>query len=169
MSTSVKRLAILAIALTCAASVGYWRVVWHPERSLSAPELSRRRPLRALAPLPVRSARLSCRVADAEPDKQPKLIPGTDVSAPTLTVCAPGGDFTFSIQASAQEFLAYKGDATAGFTITAAGQVRDVRILHSSGSEELDARILSLIASRNFTPNHCECRVQANVGVEFRD
>lgn len=167
MANSVKRLAILTIALTCAAGVSYWRVVWHPERSLSASELSRGRHLRA----PVRrmSTQFSCRTTDAALEKRPKLIPGTDVSFSTAEVCFPEGDFTFSIQASPREFLACKSDPTAGFTITAAGQVRDVRILHSSGSKELDARILSLIASRNFTSNNCECRVQANIGVEFRD
>lgn len=165
MTTSVKRLAILAIALTCAAGVGYWRVIWHPERSLSASELSRWRHLRA--PVRPMSIQLSCRTTDAVPEKQSKLIPGTDVSSPTTKVCSPEGDLAFSIQASPREFLAYQRSPTVCFEITAIGQVRHVRILQSSGSKDLDAKVLTLIESRNFVPNKCECLAQATVGVEF--
>jgi len=111
------------------------------------------------------SIQLSCRTTGAE--QQPKLIPGTDVWFSAAEVCCPEGDLSFSIEASAREFLAYKRSPTVDFEITAAGQIRHVRILQSSGSKDLDARVLTLIESRNLVANKCACRAQATVGVEF--
>ena len=165
MAILVKRVTILAAALTCAAGISYWGLIRHPEHSLSASELSRGRRLRA--PVRPMSTRLSCRATEPLPDRQPRLIAGSDVSAPTMTVCYPLGDLTFSIQASPREFLACKSAPIAASKITAGGQVRDVRILQSSGSKDLDAKISNLIASRTFAPNKCECRAQTTVGVEF--
>ena len=91
-----------------------------------------------------------------------------EVAVTVEPACMPEGDFIFSVQATAKEFLALTQTPTVEFRITPRGHVADAEILHTSGSKELDTQILGLIEGREFKVDRCGgCRVQTTVNVEF--
>jgi len=161
---NLRRVAVALAALAFLFSVGNWSLLRYSGETLSTAGPSKGYRIRP--PVPTSVAEFSC--APPSPTQKCRLVPGTDVCASATSICVPEGDPTFSIEASAREYLDFKQTPVAAFVIAKNGQVHGARIIQSSGSEKLDSRILGLIAARKFGPTHCgECQVRTTVGIEY--
>jgi TonB family protein len=158
----------LFVGFALGASLVMVLFVRGPGRTLSASELNSKTHVRP--PIPAQTMRFSCDGRDVPLGMQWKTIREGDweLAVALEPACLPAGDFIFSVSATAKEFLAVTGVPQVQFRITKSGNVRDAKITHSSGSNELDARILAALAHRRFKSDSCgECEVEATVSVDF--
>jgi TonB family protein len=169
MTSTLTRVVLPAVILGCVVAGSCWVILENSEQRLSTSELAvgdRVRP-----PILPQVLRFSCSGRDVPLGNQFKTMRVDDRKLAVVTVeptCMPEGDFIFSVRATPKEFLALTQTPTAEFIIAPNGQVVGARILHTSGSKELDAQILNLIERRKFKAGRCGgCRVETTVNVEF--
>jgi TonB family protein len=168
MASTVTRVVIVVSFIGCIIAGGIWISREKFQQHLSPAELAVGRHVRAPG-LP-QVFTISCNGRDVPLGHQLETRRGGDWEMMAVTIepaCMPEGDFIFSVEATPQEFLTLAQAPSARFTITPKGAVREARILHPSGSKELDARILRLIEQRRFKVGCGECRVETTVNVEF--
>jgi len=132
-----------------------------PEIQLKPPAL----PKPPLVPLSPTTIRISCELTDDEVAARTKQMRGMHTYGVDLT-CNPEGDLFLSVEATRDEFLAHVKEPHVRFRVTEKGEVADAEIASSSGSKELDSRVLRQALSLKFKANHCKCRIEENVPVD---
>jgi hypothetical protein len=83
--------------------------------------------------------------------------------------CTVGGDLLGPIKATAAEMTVLKRRPQVVFHVTANGQISNVSVSHTSGSETLDERSLTLVLAHRYKRHNCGvCRVSTEVDVDFQ-
>jgi TonB family protein len=80
----------------------------------------------------------------------------------------PEGDFFVSVEVARNELPAHLEEPKVKFWIAENGEIVDAEIVHSSGSAELDERILHQVVSLKFSPSHHKCRIEETIPVDIQ-
>lgn len=161
----------LALGLVLSASVALiamWVLLVRSQPALGPLELARGMNLRP--PLQPQVVQFSCWAIDVPLSNQVRVIRRNNwtVAIAVEPACMPEGDFILSVPATRKELLRLTQRPEARFLLDSSGVVTAVRITRTSGSPELDAKVVELIGRRRFSAHYCgECKVDTAVNVEF--
>ena len=90
------------------------------------------------------------------------------VGRPRSSACAVSGIAFAPVKATAVEMTKVYRRPLVLFRVAPSGLVRDVSLLHTSGSPALDQRALAQVAGTRYPPhNCCSCRVSTVIDVDF--
>lgn len=114
-------------------------------------------------PLPPQTVSISCTESTTDPTGGSH----SKISGLVDEVHSPEGDFLVSVEATRDELPAHLEEPKVRFWIAENGEIVDAEIVHSSGSKELDKRILHQVATLKISPSHHRCRIEESVPVDI--
>jgi TonB family protein len=87
-----------------------------------------------------------------------------------FTGCKPQGDFNIVAgQSSAEEARESKTRPELSFLLTASGEVKNVILTRSSGSQSVDRKVVQMVRERHYPPTNCgTCTVSARVPINLK-